>query len=96
MIYFMNIGLALMVVITLALLAPRRYRVALTAIMVIMVIGVFSWATWLDAAHGYVDPALHDNWSTFGASCFAAGNVLYCRMMWALISERMVNHYYYW
>jgi hypothetical protein len=96
MIYYMNIGLALMALLSLATLAPRRARLALAAIMVLMVVGIFSLATWWDAALGYVDPALHDNWSTFGASCFACGNVLYWRMMWALIAERMVNRYYYW
>ena len=80
MIYFMNIGLALMVAITLALLAPRRIRGALTAIMVIMVVGVFSWATWLDAGNGYVDAALHSNWDGFGRSLACGYAVVALRM----------------
>ncbi len=67
-IYYMNICLALIAALTLALLAPRRARFALSLVLALAVVGVFTWATALDTANGYVDPWLHDNWATFGRS----------------------------
>lgn len=82
MIYFMNICLALIAAITLALLAPRRARLALSIVLALAVVGVFTLATALDAAHGYVDPALHSNWDKLPQEVYSVFCVIMAAKIW--------------